>query len=53
MDQFGIIYYLVLHVMSRGAVHVIIRPLEEVILNDLEVLSGILQIKLGLSKIDR
>ena len=45
------INYLVLHVMSRSAVHVIVGPLEEVIFNYLQILAMILQFELILSEI--
>ena len=43
--------YLLGHVMSGSAVHVVVAPLEEVVLDDLQVLAGVrkLELILGLA----
>ena len=40
--------YLLRHVMSGGTVHVVITPSEEVVLHDVQVLTWVRELKLGL-----
>jgi len=42
--------YLIGHVMSGRAVHVVVAPLEEVVLYDLQVLAGVSELELVLGQ---